>query len=131
MKGDLPPDVAAPLPPVAVAMAEPPPDTVQAEGWLVNLPAYAAAAGLAAVAAYFSVSGIFKSNPGDFAPTSRSRAVSRDSKSDLKARPVFLTLLDIAQAALVGKASHYETIPKSGLAPVSWRGEVLGRGYLG
>jgi hypothetical protein len=67
MKCDLPFDVAAPLPPAAVAMAGPAPASVRVEGRLASLPAYVAAGALATVAAYFSVSGMTEIFPG--APT--------------------------------------------------------------
>jgi hypothetical protein len=64
MKDGLPPDVPAPLSPVAAAMAEAPVVAAPPDGRLANLAAYGAAGALAAVAAYFSVSGMTEIFPG-------------------------------------------------------------------
>jgi hypothetical protein len=63
MKGDMPPDVPAPVSPVATAMATAPVAVVP-DGRLANFTAYGAAGALAAVAAYFSVSGMTEIFPG-------------------------------------------------------------------
>jgi hypothetical protein len=63
-KGGRPPDVPAPLPPAATAVAAAPAVIVPDEGWLANFTAYGAAGALAAVAAYFSVSGMTEIFPG-------------------------------------------------------------------
>jgi hypothetical protein len=63
MKGDMPPDVPAPVSPVLAAMATAPRVTLP-DGRLANLTAYGAAGALAAVAAYFSVSGMTEIFPG-------------------------------------------------------------------
>jgi uncharacterized coiled-coil protein SlyX len=53
-----------PLNPVAIAMPEAPPAVAPRIGWLANFSAYLAAAALASVAAYFSVSGMTEIFPG-------------------------------------------------------------------
>jgi hypothetical protein len=64
MKGGLPRDLPAPLSPVAIAMAAAPVVMEPPDGRLSNFTAYGAAGALAAVAAYFSVSGMTEIFPG-------------------------------------------------------------------
>jgi hypothetical protein len=64
MKNGLPPDLHAPVSPVAAAMAAVPVVAVPPDGRLANFTAYGAAGALAAVAAYFSVSGMTEIFPG-------------------------------------------------------------------
>jgi hypothetical protein len=64
MKDGLPPDPPPPLSPVATAMAEAPAVAGPPDGRLASFTAYGAAGALAAVAAYFSVSGMTEIFPG-------------------------------------------------------------------